>query len=134
MTPWQHDSGLHNNGEVWTSHQITSDVLRTRGTLDEFVTEPGCVEGVAVQSLDPGDVVEVTTRNSCYRMVFQPEPGYALVTGGSRFHEPTLMQIEGSTAGGSALKGGWIGVGLRLEMWEGARRILTSRVQSVRIV
>jgi hypothetical protein len=53
------------------------------------------------------------------------------VTGGRLFPESTEVRLEGSTAGGSVLKIGWIGTGLRLEMSMGRQRITTSRVESV---
>jgi hypothetical protein len=107
------------------------DPLRCRGTLDGFGVEPGCADGVALDTLEPGSVLEVTTRHSQYRMLVVGPRGRALVTGGARFHEPTEVRIEGATAGGSVLKCGWIGVGLRLELSIGRRRVLTSTVDAV---
>lgn len=112
-----------------------SDPGPSRYTLDGFVRESRCVEGVAFQSLEPGSVLEVNTRHTCYRLfVLDGTRQRALVTGGSLFPERTEVRVEGATAGGSALKVGWIGVGLRLEMSTGPQRITTSRVQSIVIV
>ena len=49
------------------------------------------------------------------------------------FPEATIVRLEGSTAGGSALKVGWILVGFQIEMWLGSVRIRSSRVRSVSI-
>ena len=55
----------------------------------------------------------------------------ALVTGGRLFQESTEVRVEGSTSGGTAIKPGFIGIGLRLEMSNGSNRITTSVVQSM---
>ena len=110
------------------------DVVVRRHTLDGFALEPGCVEGVALQSLEAGTVLEVITRHSHYRLVIlDPARNSVLVTGGRLFPESSEVRCEGATAGGSVLKAGWIGVGLRLEMSIGRQTITTSRVQSVTI-
>lgn len=105
-----------------------------RRTLDGFALEPGCVEGVALRSLEAGSVLNVITRHSDYRVVvLDPVRQRVLVTGGRLFPVPTEMRVEGATAGGSMLKIGWIGTGLRLEMSIGRQRITTSRIRSVAI-
>jgi hypothetical protein len=110
------------------------NVVPRRRTLDGFAVEPGCIEGVALQSLEAGTVLNVMTRHSAYRVVvLDPARQRMVVTGGRLFTESTEVRCEGATAGGSLLKVGWIGVGLRLEMSIGQQRITTSRVQSVTI-
>jgi hypothetical protein len=104
-----------------------------RGTLEDFAFRAGCVNGVALDSLEPGTVVELDTRHSRYRMVVCGGDRRVLVAGGSRFPEQTEARIEGATAGGSVLKVGWIGVGLRLEMAVGRRRLTTSRVERIAV-
>jgi hypothetical protein len=99
------------------------------GLFDLFDT--GSEEGVSLESLAPGTVLDVTTRNTRYRFTVVGPEGQALVTGGPRFPDPTEVRIEGSTAGGRALRLGWIGVGLRLEMRMGTRTITTSTVQAI---
>ena len=110
------------------------DMVTTRRTLDGFALEPGCAKGVALQSLEAGTVLNVITRHSGYRVVvLDPVQQRVLVTGGRLFPERTEVRLEGATAGGSVLKIGWIGTGLRVEMSVGRQRITTSRVQSVTI-
>ena len=110
------------------------NVIPTGHTLDGFVLEPGCIEGVALSSLEAGTVLKVISRHSHYRLVvLDPARQRVLVTGGRLFPESTEVRCEGATAGGSVLKVGWIGVGLRLELSIGRQRITTSRVQSVTI-
>jgi hypothetical protein len=102
--------------------------------LEDFVHEHGCSDGIDFQSLPSGTVVHVDTRFSTYRLVVvDPDDKRATVTGGRLFPEPTEVRIEGATAGGTAIKAGWIGVGLRLEMSGLSNRITTSVVQSVAI-
>jgi hypothetical protein len=100
------------------------------GTLDDFALDPGCTRGVAVDSLEPGTRVVVGTSHSCYRFVVSdPERRRGTVTGGRLFSEPTDVRIDGATAGGSVIKAGWIGVGLRMELTVGSKRVTTSCVK-----
>jgi len=100
------------------------------GTLDEFVVDPGCTRGVAIDSLEPGTRVVVGTSHSCYRFVVnEPARRRGTVTGGKLFTEPVEVRIDGATAGGTVIKAGWIGVGLRMELTTGLRRITTSCVK-----
>jgi hypothetical protein len=102
--------------------------------LDAFVYESACSGGIDFQSLEVGAVVNVHTRYSLYRLVvLDTESKRALVTGGRLFPESTEIRIEGATSGGTAIKPGFIGIGLRLEMSNGSNRITTSVVQSVTI-
>jgi hypothetical protein len=107
------------------------EITEPGGLLDDFVDDHDGADGLAIEGLAPGTVLEVQTRNSRYRLTLLDGDGHALVTGGALFREPTEVRIEGSTAGGSSLKLGWIGVGLRLELSMGKRLITTSDVRSV---
>jgi hypothetical protein len=102
--------------------------------LGQFAQERGCSDGIDFQSLEIGTTVHVHTRYSSYRLVVtDPESGGALVTGGRFFLEPTPIRVEGATAGGSAIKAGWIGVGLHLEMLKRTNRVTTSVVRAVKV-
>jgi hypothetical protein len=103
-------------------------------TLHRFTLLPGCADGLAIESLDAGTTIELHTKHSRYRLVLlDPRSGRAVVCGGTVFPEPCEVRIEGATAGGSALKMGWIGVGLRLELSIGRRQVSTSRVRSITV-
>ena len=103
-------------------------------TLDAFAVEATCSHGVALQSLEAGAVLTVNTQNSCYRMVVLDGPARrVLVRGGWVFPEKTEAQVGGATAGGSAVRVGWIGEGLRLELFADIGPVTTSLVQSVTI-
>lgn len=102
--------------------------------LEQFVIEPGCSNGIDFQSLEVGATVHVHTKYSSYQLVVtDPENGAALISGGRLFPESTPVRIEGATAGGTAIKAGWIGVGLRLEMLNLTHRVTTSVVRSVTV-
>ena len=102
-------------------------------TLERVALISPVTEGVAIDALAPGTTVGVNTRNSDYRFVILYGPCLVLVKGGAMFPETTVVRLEGATAGGSALKTGWILVGCQIEMWLGAKRIRSSRVRSVSI-
>jgi hypothetical protein len=107
-------------------------VESTPQPLDAFVYESGYSGGIDFSSLDVGAVLNVHTRYSHYRLVVVDGANKrALVTGGRLFPEATEVRIEGSTSGGTAIKPGFVGIGLRLEMSNGSNRITTSVVQSM---
>jgi hypothetical protein len=92
------------------------------------------ITDIDVRSLLPGTTLIVDTRNSSYRVATRGEwGGNVLVQGGSFFREETKARVAGSTARGSAIKIGWICVGLRMEISVGRRRFVTSPVQSIRV-
>lgn len=107
-------------------------VESTPQPLDAFVYESGCSGGIDFSSLDVGAVLNVHTRYSHYRLVvLDGALKRARVTGGRLFQESTEVRVEGSTSGGTAIKPGFIGIGLRLELSNGSNRITTSVVQSM---
>jgi len=120
-------------------NQVTSGAISlfnpfsAHDTLAGFAESAGDADGMAIDELAPGTTLIVNTRNSQYRLVMLVEPQLALVQGGAMFPEPTMVRIDGATAGGSALKKGWILVGFEIEMWLGSVRIRSTTVRSVRI-
>jgi hypothetical protein len=111
---------------------LVRDAASTSLTVADPLHWRESVEGVAVETLETGTVLVVTTHHNCYRLVvLDGMQRRALVTGGSFFPEAIEARVEGATAGGTALKVGWIGVGLKLELSIGLQHITTSRVQSI---
>jgi hypothetical protein len=103
-------------------------------TLDRFALASGGDDGIDIESLQSGTVLDVETRNSHYRIVVLDGPNrLVLLQGGKMFPEATLVRLSGATAGGSALKRGWIIPGLRIEISHGRRRISSSLVRSATI-
>jgi hypothetical protein len=107
-------------------------ILVADGTLSVFADLAR--EGIAIQSLPAGTAVTVVTRHSEYRLqVIDPEQLTMSIRGGRMFPESTPAHLLGSTGGGSALKIGWLGVGLQMEIKVGRRVFLTSPVKSIAI-
>ena len=102
-------------------------------TLEDVLSSADETYGISIDSLEPGTTVRVTTRHSHYRFVILDPPGQVIVTGGRMFAVGTILRLEGSTAGHSALKVGWILVGFKMEMRFGAVRIVSSQVRAVTI-
>ena len=103
-------------------------------TLDEAVRVSDGLEGITLRALDVYDTIQVRTRYSDYELLLlDPESGQALVRGGDYFVEPMEVTVNGSTFGGCMLKSGWLGVGLRMELYCHGRGIITSPIVSVSV-
>ena len=103
-------------------------------TLSGFLTAVSRAHGIGLRSLDTFTTLVVRTRNSAYRItILTPHRGEVLVEGGTFFVAPTRACLNGSSAGGSCLQLGWMGVGLHLEFHAGEEWIVTSRVRSIEI-
>lgn len=71
--------------------------------------------GVHLRDLAVGTVLEVQTRNRVYRLVNERD-GAAWISGHPVFcPDPVLVDIHGSTWGGSMIRERYIGRGMRLE-------------------
>src|SRR6202167_2669733 len=90
--------------------------------------------GVYLRDLPPGSVLSIRTRNRVYEMVVLGD-GAALISGHPEFcPEPTEVQIQGSTWGGSMLKAQFVGRGMHLEYTHPSlRRTITSRIVDIRV-
>jgi len=92
------------------------------------------LDGVTLMTLEACDVIRARTRNSVYEiLLLDPKTGRALAQGGKYFAEPMEVTVSGSTFGGCILKRGWLGVGLRMEIYANGRRTVTSPLQSLRV-
>jgi hypothetical protein len=92
------------------------------------------LEGVTLTALEACDTIHARTRNSDYEIfMLDPESGRALVRGGEYFAEPVEATVSGSSFGGCMLRAGWLGVGLRMEVYANGQRIVTSPVQSLSV-
>jgi hypothetical protein len=102
------------------------------GTLEGLTEISRSLKGVELATLEPYDTVVVRTVNSHYRIfLLDPETGRALLDGGRQITEALEARVIGSSFGGSILRTGWIGVGLRMEACVDDRYIRTSPVQSL---
>jgi hypothetical protein len=101
--------------------------------LDDFVLECRGTEGVAVDSLESGAALVVETRNSRYQFVVVDGPKRRVIVKGGVFPRATPVRLDGATAGGNALKLGWVLAGLQLQVWQGRQCIRFSTVRSVTV-
>ena len=99
-------------------------------TLDGFVDELADARGIHLRTIEPLTTIVVRTQNSRYWILITDGTA-AIVRGGAFFPEPTPARIDGSSFGGTLLKVGWIGIGLRMEIFTNGRRIITSPVRDV---
>jgi hypothetical protein len=104
------------------------------GTAKDVTHDEDSAAGLAIDTLGAGTTLVVRTRKSLYRIVVvNGLRQKVLVQGGRLLPDAVHACIQGSSLGGSLLKIGWIGVGFRLELVVGGRRIVTSRVESIAI-
>lgn len=99
-------------------------------TLAGFTSAVSSTSGVHLRDLAPMTTLVVRTRNSEYRIVVSAGDE-VLVKGGQFFPSLTEARFSGASVGGSFLKVGWIGIGLRMEILAGGRRIVTSPVHDI---
>src|SRR5262245_13009752 len=109
-------------------------------TMPKFCTVDGAaeisneLEGLALWTLEACDMIHARTYNNDYEIfLLDPVSGRAMVRGGEYFTEPVEATVSGSTFGGCMLKMGWLGVGLRMEIYVNGRRTVTSPVQSLSV-
>lgn len=90
--------------------------------------------GMSLKSLAVGKTLMIQTKNTLYRIEKRGESEF-YISGNQRFcPESTKANIHGSTWGGSMLKMGFVGIGMRLEFSvEGHRAITTSIISSIQV-
>lgn len=101
-------------------------------TLDGFATQAAKAPGVDLRDVEPLTTITIRTRNSLYRVIVTHGTS-VVVQGGHFFPDPVSARVNGSGFGGSLLKVGWIGIGLRMEIFAGDERIVTSPVRDISI-
>ncbi len=128
-----------------SSFRITSDtaphpshrapeVVPRRCTLDGFVEEVSRTEGIGLIDVDAFTTLVVHTENSVYQVtILKPHAKEVLVQGGAFFPVRTKACLNGSSFGGSCLKLGWVGLGLRMEFHAEDQWIITSHVRSIAV-
>lgn len=107
----------------------TTCIART-ATLTGFTSAVTSTNGIQLRDLPPMTTLLVRTRNSEYHIVIS-SGDEVLVKGGHFFPSLTEARFSGASVGGSFLKVGWIGVGLRMEILAEGRRIITSPVYDI---
>lgn len=114
--------------DLFASHAVVPRVA----TLDGFVDAASDCRGVSVLDLEPLTVLRVETRNSVYQIVISRQAA-VFVQGGQFFPERSAAHLAGATFGGSLLKIGWIGVGMRMEICGDDGPIVTSPVRRITV-
>jgi hypothetical protein len=112
---------------------MESNVMTATCTLDDFALESDRSDGLTIETLDAGVTLAVKTSRSSYRIIILDGRRHVVMVEGGVFPEAAVLRLSGATAGGSALKLGWILVGFRMEFAIGNRHVTSSRVQSVAI-
>lgn len=89
--------------------------------------------GVFLNDLGVGTVLEVETQNRFYRIQHHGN-GQVIISGHPQFcPQPVLVDLHGSTWGGSMLKVGFVGRGMHLEFRHPHHGVIhTSRIEEVR--
>ncbi len=102
--------------------------------LEKIVESSVHLEHVRKEDLQFGDLVIITTRNSCYSVYVLDDEGY-LVSGGwfdKKRLSPLKISISGCTWGGSIIKVDTIAAcGLRLEF---SNRVITTPIKRIEVV
>jgi hypothetical protein len=101
-------------------------------TLDGFVDATSTSRGVNLLDLEPLTELQVETTNSLYRIVVSQRTA-VFVQGGRFFPETSPAHLAGATFGGSLLKIGWIGIGMRMEICGDDGPIVTSPVRRITV-
>lgn len=88
---------------------------------------------IDLRSLAAGTLCVIDTCNSQYHVKALGRGSEVLVEGGLHFTQSATAPLVGSIVGGHRLRPGWITVGKPMEIVEGARRVVTSRVRAIRL-
>jgi hypothetical protein len=98
--------------------------------MHAFMEAEQHLAGVDLAELELLTVLLVWTWHSLYRIVVV-EGSEVLVQGGPFFSDPTPARLDGASAGGGALKAGWISLGHPMALRIGGQVIVTSPVVGV---
>jgi hypothetical protein len=115
-----------------TGSYDTSD--RSFQLLEALTLHAEQIDGVRRKDLRPGDRVIVSTRNSIYSITATDEDAYDVAGGwfDRQGNSPIRLEINGCTAGGSALFRRMLAApGLFLEFANGVK---TTRIRTVRLL
>jgi hypothetical protein len=88
---------------------------------------------IDLRSLPAGTLCVIDTCNSQYHVKTLGRGLEVLVEGGPQFTQSATAPIVGSIVAGHRLRPGLITVGKPMEIVEGARRVVTSRVCAIRL-
>ena len=102
--------------------------------INKIIEDQDNLSGIFIQSLNEGDRIFVTTKQTNY-IIEKIKDKEIKIKGGEYFPEDTEVFLEGSTWGTSLIKLGWIGYNMLMEIRTKNGKILsTSPVKSATIV
>jgi hypothetical protein len=113
---------------------MDSLTIPQRQSLAGFVGAADGDQGISIDEIETGATVVVRTSHSVYRLVVLSGTERTVLVSGGAFPEETPVVLQGATTGGNLVRTGWVGVGLRLELTDGKRRVITSRVVSIDVI
>jgi hypothetical protein len=115
-------TGIYENPTLFVPSPHLCDAVNGRIVQSEIEG------GVHLRDIVPGTVLEVRTQNRAYTLEYQGS-GQALISGHPIFcPQPVLVNIHGSTWGGSMLKERFIGRGMCLEFAPPTNPAITTSV------
>ena len=122
------------------SNQINADIAKSEIDGGVWLNMPeASAKQAHAEALEKGNVLAIgkmlliQTKNTLYRLEKRAEDEF-YISGNAQFcPQPTKAVIHGSTWGGSMLKMGWVGRGMRLEFsTEEHRGILTTEISEIK--
>lgn len=90
--------------------------------------------GIDINKLKPGTEIVITTYYNVYRITKLKGDREIMIKGGKYFKVSKKVHLNGSTWGSSMIKIGWIGKGMHMEILNDRKKVLTSPVESAKII
>jgi len=115
----------------------SSEIYQVHRSLDSGISraivQSEIDGGVALDTLAPGALLEVQTKNTLYKLENKGD-GKVMISGSPKYcPEPVLVDLQGSTWGTPMCKLGYIGRGMFMEFNHPTLgRITTTRVKDIR--
>jgi hypothetical protein len=93
------------------------------------------VDGLFVNNLRPGAIIDLETKSRHYRIEYVAGDEICIAGNPTLFAEPARVRLQGSTGGGGMMEPGFIGRGMRLVFGrpEEGLSVTTSEIVSIRI-
>ena len=114
--------------------RIQANILVPEPAVLETWTTRKWTDGVQIDELKQSDTLVVETAHHTYEItVIDPSVAEVFIRGGECFQKPTVARVVGASLGRSFLKLRGIYVGLKIELRDSKRLIVTSAVRKISI-
>tara|TARA_R100000951_G_scaffold87258_1_gene75012 strand:- start:129 stop:503 length:375 start_codon:yes stop_codon:yes gene_type:complete len=103
----------------------------------EIMKEMEDTDGVFIDRLELGTILEVQTQNTLYTIVTceDKKEKNILIQGGGYYSKVTDAILQGSSFGGSMLRIKYIGISMCMELWsEPSGPIMTTSVTGIKLI